>query len=141
MYRDSTIARAHHDRKNCAIPFLHRDCSLPKVSGQVPGAASGNAYYHNCRAVRWHSACNQTIIMTDSLFFDIARDDSKFCYFILPWLCNYQNLQCTINCFHFTGTLRTLQHLTIYIIFSPDKWLLCRLYILTQYLSKRLYDK
>jgi hypothetical protein len=60
MYRDSTIASAHHDCKYRAIPSLHRDYSLAKVPGQVPGASpdasvgegSGNAYYLNCRAVR-----------------------------------------------------------------------------------------
>ena len=55
LYRDSTIARAHHDCKYHAIPSLHRDCSLPKVPGQVPGASSGNAYSLNCRAVIVHS--------------------------------------------------------------------------------------
>ena len=33
------------------IHSLHRDCSLAKVPGQVPGASSGNAYSLNCRAV------------------------------------------------------------------------------------------
>jgi len=37
--------------KNCAVPSLHRDSFSAKVPGSVPGAASGNAYYHNRRAV------------------------------------------------------------------------------------------
>jgi len=42
------------DGKNHAVPSLHRDSFSAKVPGSVPGAASGNAYYHNRRAVSVH---------------------------------------------------------------------------------------
>jgi len=43
--------------KNCAVPSLHRDSFSAKVPGSVPGAASGNAYYHNRRAVMFKPKC------------------------------------------------------------------------------------
>jgi len=45
--------------KNCAVPSLHRDNSLAKVPGSVPGAASGNAYSLNRRAVSSNSISTQ----------------------------------------------------------------------------------
>jgi hypothetical protein len=42
------------DGKNCAIPSLHRDSFLAKVSGSWPDAASGNVYSLNRRAVSGH---------------------------------------------------------------------------------------
>jgi hypothetical protein len=37
--------------KNCAVPSLRRDTLSAKVPGSVPALTSGNAYYHNHRAV------------------------------------------------------------------------------------------
>ena len=51
LYRDSTIAHAHHDSKYCAIPACYRDCSLPNYRDGKPDSCAGNANYHNCRAV------------------------------------------------------------------------------------------
>ena len=41
--------------KNCAVPSLRRDTLSAKVPGSVPALTSGNAYYHNRRAVIVHS--------------------------------------------------------------------------------------
>jgi len=38
-------------RKNCAIPSLRRDTFSAKAPGFQSALASGNAYYHNRRAV------------------------------------------------------------------------------------------
>ena len=40
-------------RKNYAIPSLRRDTFSAKEPGFESALASGNAYYHNCRAVRF----------------------------------------------------------------------------------------
>jgi len=37
--------------KNCAVPSLRRDTLSAKVPGSLPALTSGNAYYHNRRAV------------------------------------------------------------------------------------------
>jgi len=37
--------------KNCAVPSLRRDLISAKVPGLLPALTSGNAYYHNRRAV------------------------------------------------------------------------------------------
>jgi len=49
------------DSKNHAVPSLHRDSFSAKVPGSVPGAASGNAYYHNRRAVSSNNLDNNMI--------------------------------------------------------------------------------
>ena len=41
--------------KTRAIPSLYRDYFLAKEPGQQPVLASGNAYYHNRRAVRFQA--------------------------------------------------------------------------------------
>ena len=41
--------------KNCAVPSLRRDTLLAKVPGLLPAQTSGNSYYHNRRAVRFHA--------------------------------------------------------------------------------------
>ena len=53
LYREpaNTHKTLYPDSKNHAVPSLHRDSFSAKVPGLVPGAASGNAYYHNRRAV------------------------------------------------------------------------------------------
>jgi len=40
--------------KNCAVPSLRRDTFSVKVPELLPALTSGNAYYHNRRAVRRH---------------------------------------------------------------------------------------
>jgi len=41
--------------KNCAVPSLHLDAFSAKEPGFESALASGNAYYHNCRAVIIHA--------------------------------------------------------------------------------------
>ena len=48
--------------KNCAIPSLRRDTFSSKVPGFESALASGNAYYHNRRAVMWHRKPKNTSI-------------------------------------------------------------------------------
>jgi len=43
--------------KNCAVPSLRRDKISAKVPGLLPALTSGNAYYHNRRAVSIHAEC------------------------------------------------------------------------------------
>ena len=45
------------DGKNHAVPSLHRDFYSAKVPWSVPGAASGNAYSLNRRAVMLKPQC------------------------------------------------------------------------------------
>ena len=61
MYREPANIRQnlYPDGKNHAVPSLHRDSFSAKVPGSVPGAASGNAYYHNRRAVMVNSSCKK----------------------------------------------------------------------------------
>ena len=56
LYREpaSSQQALYPDRKNHAVPSLRRDSFSAKVSGFVPALTSGNAYYHNRRAVRCH---------------------------------------------------------------------------------------
>ena len=62
LYREpaSTQQTLYPDSKNHAVPSLHRDSFSAKVPGSVPGAASGNAYYHNRRAVSTNISCTET---------------------------------------------------------------------------------
>ena len=62
LYREpaNTQQTLYPDGKNHAVPSLHRDsfsARLPAGTWILPGAASGNAYYHNRRAVSIH-ACD-----------------------------------------------------------------------------------
>jgi len=48
--------------KNCAVPSLRRDTLSAKVQGLLPALTSGNAYYHNRRAVSLNECAICTLI-------------------------------------------------------------------------------
>jgi len=52
-------------RKNCAIPSLRRDTFSAKAPGFQSALASGNAYYHNRRAVMVNSQQQWTLDNTN----------------------------------------------------------------------------
>jgi hypothetical protein len=66
MYRDSTIAHAHRDGKNCAIPACHRDSSLALNRDNQPDGIAGNANSLNCRAVGCKAQCDYNTMIADT---------------------------------------------------------------------------
>ena len=64
--------------KKRAIPSLHRDSFLAKVTGLCPDAASGNATSLYCRAVSVNNCCCLALIMCDLYFNRLLRPVCEF---------------------------------------------------------------